>query len=191
MLVVGCGTEGTAPDTVETADTAQAADTTTPCPGEGQPGVVAGDIFPNLDVRDCDGAAVSLHDVLCGHPLVLVDIGSASHATCVEATDEYVQSEDFRALRDAGLHVMQIFTGDAGGGPATSTFCQSYSEAHAIDFPFYTDPLGASSVYATVQPFNALLDAEGRVILRWEGAIPSDRVEQIGEMLAKITSGEK
>jgi hypothetical protein len=146
-------------------------------------GIGLGQVFPNVNVRRCEFEEIPLHDEICGHPLTLVDVGSAAFRPCVEATDAYVQDPELLALRSQGLHVVQVFSQDYSGQIPTTVFCNAYVEEHAIDFPFFIDPVGETEEWIEWHPFNAVLDSEGRVLEVWAGFLPEDRTARLEALL--------
>lgn len=153
------------------------------CPAGGEEGTWPGDVLPQMEVSRCDGTTVALSSIACGHPLTLLDIGAAAFPACVKATDRYATAADFDALQARGLHIVQVFTLDSGGSPASKSFCEAYVAEHAIDFEFLIDPLGRTDDIAPVHPFQLVLDVQGRVVHHWEVVIPPDQVETLGALL--------
>lgn len=153
------------------------------CPAAGPAGAEPGDIVYDALVRRCDGTEVSLHELICGPTLTLLDLGGAAFAECVAATDEYATDPAYDALQARGLQIVQVFVADEDLDPPTSLFCREYSEAHAVDFEFHVDPLRNTSALAEQYPFNVVIDSEGRIIHRWALDIPDDKLDILSALL--------
>lgn len=153
------------------------------CPGPGELGGQLGQIVPDLVVSRCDGSSVSVHELVCGHPLTLIDIGGAAFEICVEATVEYASDPAYDELQARGLQIVQIFALDDENQIPTGAFCAEYVRTHAIDFEFTIDQLGATHQLAPFYPFNLVVDAEGTVLHRWEGRVPEDKIEILDSLL--------
>lgn len=193
----GCGDVGEPPE-VDSTDGAPDTGSTGPsatdggftsgpaviCPGPGPAGNSPGDVIPAIDVIRCDGTQVSLQELTCGHPITLLDLGSAAFQECVDATDAYASSPAYTELKAQGLQIVQTFTQDNAGQLPTRSFCESYSEEHGIDFAFTIDQLGATTELTVTGPFNLVLDAEARILHQWDGEIPEDKIEILAELLA-------
>ncbi|MEM9462509.1 MAG: hypothetical protein AAGF11_50640 [Myxococcota bacterium] len=153
------------------------------CPSPGEPGGQPGQIVPELIVSRCDGSSVSLHDLVCGHPLTLIDIGGAAFDICVDATIAYASDPAYDDLQARGLQIVQIFALDDENQIPTGAFCTEYVRTHAIDFEFAIDQLGATHQLAPVYPFNLVVDAQGTVIHMWEGSVPEDKIAILDSLL--------
>lgn len=168
ICVVGC-----APETPPTP----------PC-SEGTRGVAAGDLLIDPPpLFRCDGSEVILSDLTCGAQLTLLDVGGASFQSCIEATNAYVNDPDFRALRNRGLQIVQVFTTDSAFQPAELEFCENYSAEHDVDFEFLVDPLAYTDAFGTNRPLSLAVGGDAVIVERWEGVIPS--TGEIGALLGE------
>lgn len=147
------------------------------CSADVAEGTEVGDRVPPFIVRQCDGAEVSLHDLVCGRPLTLIDIGSAASAGCIEATRTFVSDPDFAALRADGLQIVQIFTSDSELQRPSDSFCQRYVQRHGIDFDFLIDPPARTDAFSTHYPLNLVVDARGVILHKWSPVIPPERLD--------------
>ena len=154
------------------------------CPqaGDGQGGVALGDALPDVTVRDCTDAAISLRELACGD-WTLLDLGSALYPRCIEATDDYATGAEYDGLQERGLRLVQIFDLDAKGLPADADFCEQYTQTHGVDFDFLVDPEAQTDGLAVAHPFAALYDPDGVAVRVWLGDAPVDRVAEIDALL--------
>ena len=74
------------------------------CPAADTPeGTAYGRVVPDMEVTQCDGTTVRLHQLLCGQKLSLLDLGAATYPLCLRATQNYVAGSDYKALKASGL----------------------------------------------------------------------------------------
>lgn len=166
FAVIGCDHEAT--------DAASAPDD---CSADIAEGTEVGDRVPPFVVRQCDGTEISLHDLVCGQPLTLIDVGSAAYPGCIEATRTFVSDPDFAALREDGLRVVQIFTSDSELQRPSDSFCQRYVRRHGIEYDFLIDPPARTDAFSPRYPLNLVVDGRGVILHKWSPAIPPERLE--------------
>lgn len=149
------------------------------CPPAESQGNAVGDTLPDVTVLRCDGSEVSLRSVLCAAEVSLLDIGSAAYPACVESTRAYASDPEFDSLQDAGLQLVQVFTTDRSLVPATTDFCERYTEFHEVDFEFFIDPEGATDALGEFSPLHFVVDGSGQVLETWNPVVPPDRIARL------------
>lgn len=147
-------------------------------------GVAVGEVLPDVPVRRCSGEFVGLRELTCGHTLTLLDIGTAVEPDCRQATDVYVFSPDYVAMKAQGLNIVQVFRQDDDGDVPTKTWCSTYVEDHGVDFEFLTDPFLDTSQLGLMIPANLIVDQDARVVDGWVGKVPDDKIERLQALLS-------
>ncbi len=180
---IGTTEASSGPTTMDSVDGSGSSGANADCPIAGMMGGEPGQIVPAVIASRCDGTTVSLPELVCGHPLTLVDIGGASFDICVEATEQYATAPEYDDLQARGLQIVQIFALDDQNNIPSSTFCSEYAAEHGVDFEFLIDQIGATHSLAPFYPFNLVVDAQGQVVHQWTDPIPEDKVEILGALL--------
>lgn len=168
-------------------DGASSGDDLPGCSADVESGAQEGQRPPDVLVRRCKGEKVSLHSLVCGHRLTLLDIGTGVEPDCVQTTDVYATSPDFAKMKAEGLNIIQVFRQDTTGDIPTTVWCEDYVEQHGVvDFEFTMDPLLVTDAIAPSfeLPLNLILDSEGRVLERWSVQIPQDKIARLQALLA-------
>ncbi len=83
-------------------------------------------------------------------------------------------------LADEGVVIVQILFEDADADPATSVFCQQWTDQFELTIPVFVDPLGRTTELfdQATTPLNVAVDRDGRVVWSAVGLVP-DLVEQL------------
>ncbi|MBW2456569.1 MAG: TlpA family protein disulfide reductase [Deltaproteobacteria bacterium] len=142
----------------------------------------AGESVPDLEVTACDGTRVTLDELRCPASLTLLSVGAGWCQPCQEEAPmlEAAAAE----LGDEGVVIVQILFEDGDGDPATSLFCQQWTDAFDLTIPVYVDPLGQSTELfdQAATPLNVVVDREGRVLWSTTGLVP-DLEDQLRQLL--------
>jgi len=162
-----------------------------PPPPQGTPypagpyGTEAGDVLLSVTLQDCDGADVSLGEVVLGAPLTLVNVGAGWCRSCREEAP-VLEDEVFGRYCAEGLRVVQVLVEDESGRPATKLFCEAWRDYFGLTFPIVVDPLGrlAEGVDLDALPLNLLVRGDGVIVWRSLGLPPPGFTERIEALLA-------
>lgn len=115
------------------------------CPTDDVPvGVDIGDRLGSFEVRDCDGATVSL-DAFCGAPALWI---FAAHAWCPLCRSVSGKQEAILAdFADRGLVAINVVAESVESGPPDAELCALWREQH-----------GQMKVYTLYDPTQQILD---------------------------------
>jgi thiol-disulfide isomerase/thioredoxin len=161
------------------------ADSGPPCLAAGQPFGVdpqAGHFVPDIEVTACDGTRTTLDSIRCPAPLTLLSVGAGWCQPCQEEAPMLEAAAV--ALAEEGVAIAQILFEDADGDPATSLFCQQWTDQFDLSIPVFVDPLGHTTELfdQATTPLNVVIDRDGRVVWSAVGLVP-DLVDQLRSLL--------
>lgn len=136
----------------------------------------AGDSFPDIEIASCAGDRTTLGTVRCAAAVTLVSIAAGWCGPCRKETTS------LQAIRDEfapqGVAVVQILYQDDKANPATSLFCQQWTQQYGLALPVYIDPPGnavASFGNSAAFPLNLIVDRDGHVLWSAQGSVPDLR----------------
>ncbi len=159
-------------------------------PTEGLGTAIGSTFDGNITLKDCGRNPVRLADLMCGHPLTLIEIGAGWCQPCIEQAST-LEDRIVSAFGPEGLQVISVVFQDEQGNPATSEFCREWRQGFDLSTPVLYDPdlLSDLSLFFTdVQastPVNLLVDANFRIVFKSAGEVPTD----LGDTIASLLGG--
>lgn len=114
----------------------------------GERGIETGDVLPNFQVLDCQGAPIET-DAMCG-PRVRVIADYCGWCPISLAHGKLLPSVQ-SSYGPAGVQVILIVVSATNGGPPTSAFCQQVQDIVGPDVRVFFDPTGAYKSTAAVE----------------------------------------
>ncbi len=194
-----------------TTDTAGAADTGTTDTGATEDGTEAttGDVgadqcpadFPepgtsielgekmmNIELNNCAKEPSSARDLLCRNKLVLISFGAGWCEPCREEQPDLQKL--YEKYNKCGLDVVAILgEQNEPGSPATSSFCNEWTDEYDLTFNVWTDPLndywtpfmGAKGVL----PVNLLVSSDWTIQARISEKVDEDFEAAIAGLLGE------
>jgi len=133
-----------------------------------------GESFPDLELTACDGTKATLDVHRCSGKITLYSIGAGWCEPCKAETPLLQATRD--KLKPEGVEIVQILFQDAKANPATTLFCQIWSDTYGLTMPLYIDPTASTLDYfdQVVAPLNLIVDRNGKVLWSVTGVIPQD-----------------
>ncbi len=187
----GSGEPGGSIDTSGSGEEEGGGDIVSDAPGQGEDGVgqcswpetgtgfAVGDTFsPTMVLRDCDGAEVTLGELMCGKALTLIDLSAGWCEPCKEQALT-IDEEIYEPFKDQGLQVVSIIFQSEDSGIATSQTCAEWRDAFELTSPVLTDPF-----FNLNGGVKAMFDAAG-------GAAPVNMLVDETFQIRYVHSGEK
>lgn len=187
LLVMGCDASRDAPETLGTGGATSGttvgpgAGPTGPGSGGGSPvacdaavepfGAEVGQSFPDITLTDCAGGKHTLDELRCQNTITLVSVGAGWCEPCQEEAPE-LQAASV-ALADQGVGIVQVLFQDASGLPATTMFCDAWTQTFSLTIPTLIDPVGNTLEFfdQAQTPLNFVVDRDGVVLWAQTGKV--------------------
>lgn len=142
----------------------------------------------SIVLKDCDGNAVRLADLMCGKKLTLIDIGAGWCEPCIEEAST-LDASVYQPNKDKGLQVISIVFENSQSMPATVAFCKEWRDTYGLKSPVLIDPLFKMEPYfaalSSSTPVNMLVDPSFTIVYKRSGEAPTDLGQTIAAELAK------
>jgi len=154
----GCGEDGGA---------SGAAPLPAGCPAAAEPfgsDPAKGENFPDIELTACDGTTTSTAELRCQSKVTLFAVGAGWCGPCNEETPDLEKA--YQELLDEEIGVAQVMVQDVMANPATTLFCQKWTDAFDLTMPVYIDPVGETlgTNDSALLPLNVIVDRNGKVL---------------------------
>ncbi|MEZ4369813.1 MAG: TlpA disulfide reductase family protein [Polyangiaceae bacterium] len=133
-----------------------------------------GESLPDILLLDCDGNAITVDEMRCGHKLTLVSIGAGWCEPCQQ--EALVMEDLYNRYSTRGLNIVQFMYADADGYLPGPEFCRTWRDSFTLSYPVYVDPQSNTLQFLSlgVTPVNMLVDKRGKVVWFAPGVLPED-----------------
>lgn len=150
-------------------------------------GTGVGETFPDLQLDDCDGQAVSIPAQFADSELTLFTLAAGWCQSCRVET-ELIMAEVHEPFCGNGLRIVQVLFQDNAGLPATKFFCKQWRSQYGLTFPVLVDPLFLTEELLGdgETPLNLLVDRSGTIIFRQTGYGPAELHAAILENMPQV-----
>ncbi len=151
------------------------------CPPEGPYGFDVGDTYSNLELENCDGKPVSLHD-LCGAKVGMVTNLYSWCSSCVKLALFATSLQQSHGK--AGLSTMVVITEDALAEPPTAKHCQDVRDHYELEGIVAYDPAGTLEANYGGVDLVMLSDSGANIIFKRDDATEQAIIDAIDAELA-------
>jgi peroxiredoxin len=123
-----------------------------------------GENFPDIELTACDGTTTSTAALRCESKVTLFAVGAGWCGPCNEETPDLEKA--YQELLDEEIGVVQVMVQDVMANPATTLFCQKWTDAFDLTMPVYIDPVGETlgTNDSALLPLNVIVDRNGKVL---------------------------
>lgn len=147
-----------------------------------------GEDLLDVELRNCKGETVRVADIVCAGKASIVYFGAGWCQPCREKQPKL--QEWYTENHAKGLNVVTILKEQGGpGDPATTTFCQEWTQQYGLEFPVYIDPTDKITTACLgtggTLPISMVVAPDWRIVYKDVGGDAKDAEATFLELLAQ------